>query len=261
MKNTIKFYDIGLNLFSRQFRDPEKILQNAEISGVGCIITGSDMKSNRKTAEFVKHHSAWGTAGVHPHNADSAKESDFRELEMMHSGNPKLVAVGECGLDFDRMFSTKENQIQCLEQHIALAEKLHKPLFLHERDAAGDFIRVFQNHPEICKNSVVHCFTGCRNTLEKYLEMGFSIGITGWICDDRRAGDLRNAVGILPLDRVLLETDAPYLTPRNVSGLGRVNVPENICYVARTLAEYMHVSEEELLIHAKANTERLFFQN
>lgn len=261
MKNNIRFYDIGLNLFSRQFPDPEKILRNAQDVGVACVITGSDMKSSRKTAEFVKQHSAWGTAGIHPHNADSAKESDFQELEAMHSGNPGLVAVGECGLDFDRMFSTKENQIQCLKRHIALAEKLHKPLFLHERDAAEDFIQVFQDHPEICKNSVVHCFTGCRDTLEKYLEMGFLIGITGWICDDRRANDLRNAVGILPLDRVLLETDAPYLTPRNVSGLKRVNIPENICYVAATLAEYMHVPEEELLICAKANTERLFFQN
>ncbi|MDE5884558.1 MAG: TatD family hydrolase [Oscillospiraceae bacterium] len=260
MKNNTKFYDIGLNLFSRQFCEPEKILRNAEASGVGCIITGSDRKSNRRTNAFIRERSdVWGTAGIHPHNADSAKESDFQELETMHSNNPGLVAVGECGLDFDRMFSTKENQIQCLERHIVLAEKLHKPLFLHERDAAEDFIQIFQNHPEICKNSVVHCFTGDKHTLEKYLEMGFFIGITGWVCDDRRAQTLRDAVKILPLDRVLLETDAPYLLPRNVPGLGRVNVPENIRYVAKTLAEYMQIPEQELINHAKENTERLFF--
>lgn len=260
MKNNNRFYDIGLNLFSRQFREPEKIIRNAETAGVGCIITGSDMKSNRKTVDFIRTHSAWGTAGIHPHNADSAKESDFRELEAMHTGNPGLVAIGECGLDFDRMFSTKENQIRCLERHIALAEKLNKPLFLHERDAAEDFIKIFQKHPEICKNSVVHCFTGDKHTLEKYLEMGFFIGITGWICDDRRAQTLRDAVEILPPDRVLLETDAPYLTPRNVPGLGRVNVPENIRYVAQTLAEYMQIPEQQLIACAKENTKQLFFQ-
>lgn len=259
IKNQYQFYDIGLNLFCKQFRDPEKILRNAELSGVGCIITGSDMKSSRRTAEFVRNRSdVWGTAGIHPHHADSAKESDFLELESMHTDNPGLVAVGECGLDFDRMFSTKENQIQCLERHITLAEQLHKPLFLHERDASEDFIRVFQNHPEICKHSVVHCFTGNRDTLAQYLEMGFSIGITGWICDDRRAQALRDAVTILPPDRVLLETDAPYLIPRNVQGLGRINVPENICHVAHTLAEYMQIPEQELIAHAKENTEKIF---
>ena len=161
-------------------------------------------------------------------------------------------------LDFDRMFSTRENQIRCLEKHIALAEKMEKPLFLHERDASATFINIFKQHPEICKNAVVHCFTGDKKTLETYLEMGFSIGITGWICDERRASALRNAVEILPKERVMLETDSPYLIPRNVSGIGRINFPANIQYVARTLAEYMHISEEELLLHARQNTEKFF---
>ncbi len=156
------------------------------------------------------------------------------------------------------MFSAKENQIRCLEKHIVLAEKLQKPLFLHERSAAKDFVVRFKKHPEICKHSVVHCFTGDRATVEQYLSMGFSIGITGWICDDRRAGDLREAVRAIPLDRILLETDAPYLVPRDVPGLSRTNVPENIIYVARKLAKFMKVSEEELKKAAKENTERLF---
>ena len=119
-------------------------------------------------------------------------------------------------------------------------------------------MKVFKHHHEVCQNAVVHCFTGDKKTLEIYLEMGFYIGITGWICDERRAEELRKAVEILPLDRVMLETDSPYLIPRNISRLGRVNIPNNICYVAQELAKYMNVSEQDLIAHANANTEKLF---
>lgn len=254
----IKYYDIGLNLFCRQFPNPEKIIDEAEKAGVCCILTGTDMKENIRINRFTKNHNAYGTAGIHPHNADSAKKEDFEEIEKITVENDKIVAIGECGLDFDRMFSTKENQIRCLEKHIVLAEKLNKPLFLHERSAAEDFIRRFKNHADICRKSVVHCFTGNKDTLKKYLDMGFNIGITGWICDDRRGRELREAVRLIPLDRVMIETDAPYLTPKNVEGLDRTNVPQNVQYVAKDLAKYMGVEEEVLVEAAKANTERLF---
>ena len=253
-----QYYDIGLNLFCKQFRDPERILQNAENAHVTCILTGSDMEENRKIDKFLANHNTFGTCGIHPHSADRARQEDFAEMERILTTNPRVVAVGECGLDFDRMFSTRENQIRCLEKHIVLAEKLDMPLFLHERSASADFVRRFKGHEEMCRRSVVHCFTGTRVELETYLDMGFSIGITGWICDDRRAKDLRDAVKILPLDRVLLETDAPYLTPRNVPGLSRTNVPENVVYVAKTLSEYMGCGLDALTSAAKENTERLF---
>lgn len=254
----IKYYDIGLNLFCRQFPDPERIIGEAAKEGVCCILTGTDMKENLRINEFTKNHSVYGTAGIHPHNADSAKKEDFELIEKIASENEKVVAIGECGLDFDRMFSTKENQIRCLEKHIVLAEKLNMPLFLHERSASADFIRRFKNHSEICGRSVVHCFTGDKATLEKYLDMGFYIGITGWICDDRRGKELREAVRILPIDRVMIETDAPYLTPKNVQGLDRTNVPQNVKYVARELAKHMRVDEEELIVAARENTEKVF---
>lgn len=254
----VKYYDIGLNLFCKQFPDPEKVIEEAGDNKVCCILTGTDTKENKKINDFVKNHDTFGTAGIHPHNADRARQEDFRLIEEILTGNNKMVAVGECGLDYDRMFSTKENQIRCLEKHIVLAEKLSKPLFLHERSAADDFIKRFRKHPDICKKSVVHCFTGEKATLDKYLSMGFSIGITGWICDDRRAKELREAVHIIPLDRILVETDAPYLTPKNVPGLAGTNVPRNIMYVVRDLAKYMKVTEEELIQNARINTERIF---
>ncbi len=254
----IKYYDIGLNLFCKQFPDPEKIIREAGDNGVCCILTGTDAKENRQIDRFVKTHEAFGTAGIHPHNADRAKQEDFQMIEKIVSENPKVAAVGECGLDYDRMFSSKENQIRCLEKQIVIAEKLNKPLFLHERSASADFIRRFKKHPDICGKSVVHCFTGDKATLEQYLAMGFSIGITGWICDDKRSKELREAVRLIPLDRILVETDAPYLTPKNVNGLGRINVPQNIVYVVRELAKHMKVPEDVLLENAKKNTERIF---
>ena len=125
---SIKYYDIGLNLFCRQFPDPEKIIEEAKENGVCCILTGTDMKENKKINDFVKSHPVFGTAGIHPHNADRARQEDFQLMEQILSDNDRIVAVGECGLDYDRMFATKENQIRCLEKHIVMAEKLNKPL-------------------------------------------------------------------------------------------------------------------------------------
>lgn len=254
----VKYYDIGVNLFCKQFPNPEKIIRDAADAGVICILTGTDRRENQKIDAFIKEHDGYGTAGIHPHNADSAKKEDFELIEKLVMENKKIVAIGECGLDYDRMFSTKENQIRCLEKHIVLAEKCNKPLFLHERCAANDLVHRLKKHPNICQKSVIHCFTGGKEILEQYLSMGFSIGITGWICDDFRAKELREAVRMIPLNRILIETDAPYLTPKNRSGLNRINIPQNIVYVVNDLAKYMQVSEEVLLECAKKNTERLF---
>ena len=254
----IKYYDIGLNLFCKQFREPEKIINDALAENIGCILTGSDMKSSESVNRFVKDHNCFGTCGIHPHSADSAKAEDFQRIREIILVNDKIAAVGECGLDYDRMFSARENQIRCFEHHIKIAEELGKPLFLHERDAADDFIARFKKHSDICSRSVVHCFTGDKETLKKCLDMGFYIGITGWICDERRGGALREAVKLIPLERVMIETDAPYLTPRNIKGLDRTNVPQNIKYVAAELARNMRVDEAELTAAVKENTERFF---
>lgn len=253
-----KYYDIGLNLFCRQFSEPDRIIAEAADEGVSCIITGSDMKSSEKAARYVRDHECWSTCGIHPHSASSADARSFRRIREIVSGNSKVVAVGECGLDYDRMFSPKDKQLSCLEEHIRIAEELGKPLFLHERDAFEDFVSVFEKHRDICRTSVVHCFTGSRKVLEKYLDMGFSIGVTGWICDDRRGQELRDAVKIIPLDRIMAETDAPYLTPRNIPGLSRTNHPCNIKYVAAALAEYMGTDEALLIEKLRENTERFF---
>ena len=197
----VKYYDIGLNLFCKQFPDPKKIWEDARKEGISCIFTGTNRKENIKIHDFTKKYGGYGTVGIHPHHGDDARQEDFELIEKIVKENEKIVAIGECGLDYDRMFSTKENQIRCLEKHI---------------------------------------------------------GITGWICDDRRAKALREGVSFIPLDRILIETDAPYLTPKNVPGLNRTNIPQNIRYVVKDLAKYMKVSEDVLMENAKKNTERIF---
>ena len=157
-----KYYDIGLNLFTRSFP---------------------------------------GTAGIHPHSADTAKEEDVERVRELVMTNPKIVAVGETGLDYDHMYSKKENQIHFFKELLDVAEETGKPLFLHERDAADDFIACFKGHEDLCRRAIVHCYTGDKKTLERFLDMGFYIGITGWICDERRGEALQDAVSILPLDR------------------------------------------------------------
>ena len=253
-----KYIDIGINLFCRQFPDPDAELASAEKACVTCILTGSDAEENRKILDYLPMHpGTYGTLGIHPHNADRMTDDD---LQLIRDGQsmPGIVAVGECGLDFDRMFSSRENQIRCLERQLQIALDTGKPLFLHERKASSEMVRIFRNYPDLCSRGVIHCFTGNRQEIETYLDMGFMIGITGWICDDRRADDLRDAVQVLPLDRVMLETDAPYLTPRNIPGLERINHAGNIRYVAEELARYMHVSESELMKAARDNTRSFF---
>ena len=131
--NFNKYYDIGVNLFCKQFPNPEQIINDALQSGVTCILTGTDPKENRQIDTFINNHQAYGTVGIHPHNADSTRDKDYLEIENIAKTNNKIMAIGECGLDFDRMFSTKENQIKCFEKQIEIAETLNMPLFLHER--------------------------------------------------------------------------------------------------------------------------------
>ena len=132
------------------------------------------------------------------------------------------------------------------------------PMFLHEREAHDDLVKLFKDRPELCRRSVVHCFTGGADEVREYIDMGFCIGVTGWICDERRADALRAAVKHIPLDRIMAETDAPYLKPRGIKGLGRVNLPQYVKYVVSALAVYMGADEEALKKKLVENTLRLF---
>ena len=254
----MKYIDIGLNLFSEQYRgEEEEIYRTALANSTAFIITGSSMRSSAEAARFAEgRENVWSTVGVHPHDArhwDEKSGARMRELAAKKCN----VAIGECGLDYDRMFSPKDVQLKVFEEQLRIAEELDKPLFLHERDADEDFARLLKAYPDRCKKAVVHCFTGSRKTAEKYLELGCMIGITGWVCDDRRNAEVTDALKIIPIERLMAETDGPYLKPRNVKLKG-ANRPEYIRYVVEKIADIKQTDEEELRKILMENTRRFF---
>lgn len=237
----LNYIDIGVNLMGKQFEaDRDQVVRESVEAGVGLVITGTDYKSDRAAVDYMKRRQpekVWCTCGIHPHNADSWNTDYQHKLQdLIQQNRNSVVALGEVGLDYDRMFSTRENQKKCFGDILNLAEEWDLPLFLHERAAEQDFVKLLKEHRALCKRSVVHCFTGTKETAYRYLQLGCYIGITGWICDSRRNKAVIEAVKNIPLERLMIETDAPILTPRTIEGLDRRNVPRNIKYVAETIA-------------------------
>ncbi|MED3662936.1 TatD family hydrolase [Ureibacillus sp. FSL K6-8385] len=255
--------DIGVNLTDKHFNnDREKVIDRAIQNGVvQMILTGSSLKSSRQALEIAKQYPniLFSTAGIHPHDAKTFTSETIGELEKL-AQHKEVVAIGECGLDFNRMYSPQDVQEECFEAQLHLARKLSMPLFLHERDAHERFCEIFANFRDLAETSVVHCFTGDEEQVKKYVSMGFYIGLTGWICDERRGRDLQNAVKYIPLDRLLIETDAPYLLPRNLENKpkNRRNEPAFLPHIAKEIAKYMGVEPEIVAKHATENTRKLF---
>lgn len=258
-----KLIDIGLNLTDKQFgKDREEVVEKALANGVSqMILTGSSVKGSKEAAKLASKYPnvLYSTAGIHPHDAKSFNQESIRELKLL-AGQNEVVAIGECGLDFNRMFSPQQAQEQCFEAQLDLAKELSLPLFLHERDAHDRFCDIFAHYKSLAEHAVVHCFTGNPSEVKKYVSMGFYIGITGWICDERRGQALQEAVKYVPLDRLLIETDAPYLLPRNLENKpkNRRNEPAFLPHIVREIAKYMGVSSEEVAEHSTKNARRLF---
>ena len=255
--------DIGANLTHDSFRDdlPE-VLARAAGSGVRrLVVTGTSLAASRAALELASAHpgTLWATAGVHPHAAagyDDATDDGLRELLRA----PLVVAGGECGLDYYRDYAPRDAQRSAFARQVELAVASGKPLFLHQRDAHGDFLAILREQGSRLPGGVAHCFTGDPAQMADYLDLGLHIGITGWICDERRAEDLRSAVASLPLDRVLVETDSPYLLPRNIRPppKSRRNEPALLTEVVSMLASFMNTTPEAVAEAATHNAVALF---
>jgi len=268
----LSLVDIGVNLTNQRFhRDLLAVLARAaEAKVLDIIITGVDLESSREALALCQRVDElaplglrlWCTAGVHPHDSAQVEERYLDELRALHTAHPNLiVAVGECGLDYERDYSPRASQRACFEAQLSLATELERPLFLHERGAHEDLYSMLRSAgPEVARRSVVHCFTGRRQAMERYLSLGCSIGVTGWVCDERRGLELQGMVSALPLDRLLVETDAPYLTPRSLRPKpkkGR-NEPATLPHIVAELARYMGRQEAELWRASTENATRLF---
>jgi TatD DNase family protein len=248
--------DIGSNLTHDSFAaDRDAVMARALHAGVRRqIITGADLAGSHLAAALAARHPGrlWSTAGVHPHHAQSFTGSQRAELvELLHL--KPVVAVGECGLDYFRNLSPSEAQRQAFIAQLEIAVQLGKPVFLHQRDAHGDFAAILRDFAGRLHGGVAHCFTGGEAELEAYLALGLYIGITGWACDERRGLELRRNVARIPLDRLLIETDAPYLLPRDLhpKPKSRRNEPAYLPHIAATVA---HLRGEDLETIGAATT-------
>ncbi|WP_150299043.1 TatD family hydrolase [Pseudomonas profundi] len=259
----MEWIDIGVNLTDAAFdKDREAVLDRAREAGVSqMVLTSTSLDSCPVTQALCAQapDQLFCTAGVHPHEArhwSATQASDLRSLAAAES----VKAIGECGLDFNRDFSPRPLQLKALEDQLSLAAELGYPVFLHERDASQTLIELLADYRDRLPAAVVHCFTADKQTLYRYLDMDLHIGITGWICDERRGTHLRPLMQDIPAGRLMLETDAPWLLPRTLSPRpkNRRNEPAYLPWVADMVAQCREESIETLSEHTCA-TARTFF--
>jgi len=255
--------DIGLNLTHDSFdADRDQVIERARQLGVEyALVTGSSPQSNQAAIDLVRRYPdrMRATAGVHPHHAAEFSSSEAPVLRELLA-QPEVVATGECGLDYFRNLSPRADQQRVFRLMLELAVESRKPLFLHQRDAHEDFVALLQDYLPNCAGGVAHCFTGDRQQARAYLDRGLFIGITGWICDERRGQHLREVVRYVPLDRLLVETDAPYLLPRDLQPQpkSRRNEPMYLAHVLSVVAQCRGEAAQVVAEATTANATRLF---
>ena len=259
--------DICVNLLNRQFRrDRIQVLRRARSEGVDVIVTATDLASSAAAGLWWATHRLPHTAGIHPHDISTAAPNWTQQLFDL-AQLAGVVAVGETGLDFNRNYSPKNEQIEGFRKQIEIACELSKPLFVHDRESAGAVLEVLNRAagryrlPPV----VIHCFTGSAWELDAYLEAGFYIGITGWIADRRRGSELRELVARIPLERLLVETDAPFLMPQNLpqhhgapARHKRRNEPAYLPHVIASVAAARDECAAHISASTDANARRLF---
>jgi TatD DNase family protein len=251
--------DIGANLTHASFReDLDAVLARARAAHVDTIVvTGTSVEDSRHAADLAATHGLYATAGVHPHHARDCSEQTIPALREL-AQHPKIVAIGECGLDFNRNYSPHPDQEKWFVAQLELAAELGKPLFLHSRDAHPRFAEILRNLR--VGKAVAHCFTGEADELRAYLDLGLHIGITGWINDERRGLHLREVVKGIPANRLMIESDAPYLMPRDIKPAPKTrrNEPAYLPYVARAIASARGESPEAVAAASTATARKFF---
>jgi TatD DNase family protein len=262
----MQLIDIGVNLTHPSLaRDAQAVLERAYAAGVvQMILTGTDLPDSQQAARLARQlddsgQRLFSTAGVHPHHASDWNSSAASELRTLLE-QPGICAVGECGLDFNRDFSPRPQQEKSLEEQLELAVELQMPVFLHERDASERLLAILRPFRDRLPAAVVHCFTGDKAALYGYLDMDLHIGITGWICDERRGTHLHALVGQIPAGRLMLESDAPYLLPRSIRPKPKSghNEPSYLPSVLHEVALHRGETPAQLAAHSTACAREFF---
>ena len=260
---TFDLIDIGANLTHDSFdTDRSGVIEAATAVGVSrMILTGASAKGSQEALTLARQWpgNMYATAGMHPHHAADYSDDVHELFKALHEED-EVVAVGECGLDYFRNFSPVDAQREAFRRQLELAEQSQLPVFLHQRDAHIDMMEILKPMMSTISRAVAHCFTGNEEEVLAYIDMGLYIGITGWICDERRGAHLKEIVKHIPLDRLMLETDAPYLLPRSLrpKPRSRRNEPKYLPEVLRVVAEAMGQDEETIARHTTRNAEVFF---
>lgn len=255
--------DIGANLTHGSFQDDlDAVIERARAADVTrVVVTGTDLATSRAATELVGRHPGYlvSTAGVHPHDA-KAVPTDWLDRLSELLDRPGVVAVGEAGLDFNRNYSPPARQRAVFDAQVELAVSRRRPLFVHDRQSGGAVLEHLRAHRPDPERVVIHCFTGTAGELDHYLSAGYLIGITGWICDERRGLTLRELVARIPDRQLMIETDAPFLQPRTIvpkPKSGR-NEPAHLVWVARAVAQARDQSVADVARITRDNARRFF---
>jgi TatD DNase family protein len=259
--------DIGVNLTNKRFdKDRADLITRANNIGVKqLLVTGTSVIESKQALKLCNEYqqqfpnTLYCTAGVHPHEADGVSNNYLEDLSLL-AEQSQVKAIGECGLDFNRNFSAPTQQLKVFKEQICLAKELNMTLFLHQRDAFDPWFNELKPFFDQIPFMVAHCFTGNKEELEKCINAGMYIGITGWICDERRGKVLQEIVKIIPLDRLLVETDAPYLTPRTIIPKPKSSRNESsyLPFIIEKIAELTALDPKEIACQTSINAQRVF---
>lgn len=258
-----EYIDIGVNLTNKSLlQDIDSVLARALEVGVGrLVVTGTNLEESEAAIALCERYpnQLVCTTGVHPHHASEWQGDSDRSLKSL-ADSPFVRAIGETGLDFNRNFSPREKQIEVFHQQLSIACELNKPVFTHQRDAHDSFIRILREYRDRLSRIVVHCFTDNKRALDDCLELDCHIGITGWICDERRGGELQQLVKYIPADRLMIETDAPYLLPRDLTPRpkSRINEPLHLPHIAERIARHQAKSLDIFSAECLQTTRQFF---
>ena len=250
-------FDAHCHLEDERFTgEVEAVLARMAQAGVArCILAGSDLPSSEQIVRLAETHAnVYGVVGVHPHEAKTFGADTLARLaEMLQK--PRIVGVGEIGLDFHYNFSPREAQREALSRQLAFAREQGVPAVFHVREAHGEILDMFRARRADLPSGVLHCFTGSVESAREYLDMGFYISFSGSVTF-KNAHHLQEVARYVPSDRLMVETDSPYLAP--VPMRGQRNEPAYVRYVAEKVAELRGMDPETLIAQATANTERLY---
>ncbi|MCL1139277.1 TatD family hydrolase [Shewanella pneumatophori] len=258
-----QYMDIAVNLIGSSLeKDIQRVVDDAKAHSVtSMVVIGSHIEESLQAVKLCQQfpEQLYSTAGIHPHHASEWQADSLNILRKL-SQAPSVIAIGECGLDYNRDFSPRDMQRKAFAEQLALAVELQMPVLMHERDAHEDFIAILKEFRSELPAALLHCFTGNKLSLDAYIEQDIYLGVTGWVCDERRGQELASIVTDIPNNRILVETDSPYLLPRSMRPKPKSskNEPKYLPYIAQYIATLRKQNLEDFAAQTYSNS-RTFF--